>query len=362
MGQYTGGFNQAKVIDALKGRLAWRQPTMDGSPVLNSTNTESASGRYYNDGSFHPLVTIDNLKATIEDANAADDSFNTLLEDLQKAISIQAVSAVFNKTELIDQVTLFERSLNNDQLITGSSKFVGIRFKLAKGDAAAQIKSIALYFNKAITVRLYLYHDAKKQHLWTDEVVTAADDQTVHVPTTELILSNNGLYKGGYYYLGYYQDDLSDDAQAYQEQYYRSQPYCFGFDFFSAAESGDDFDRRNVATASINFGLNAEVVTFHDHTDAIVRSAHLFDNLQGLQMAYHVCKQILFAVRSNVNERILKEAFDKVGLQYELEGKVPITDVPKSTGLQDKINAEVERLRQSFNPEPKSRIVNYADY
>jgi hypothetical protein len=357
MGQYTGGFNGSRVLDCLKGRLGWKQPQTANSPQLNSDNTGSASGRYFNDGSFHPLVTIDNLKATIEDANASDDRINQVLDALQETVITQAVSAVFNQSELIEQVTLFERTLNNDTLIASSSKFVGIRFKLAPGDVSLQVLSLSLYFNQAKTFNLYLYHDAKKDFIWSQEVSSVENDQTIITPDTELILSNTGIYKSGHYYLGYFQDELGD-CQPYYEQYCRPSTYGFNWDFFQASRLAGSFDKKQVALTSYNFGLNAEVQTFHDHTDKIIRSASLFDNLIGLQMAYHVCKQIIYTARSNGNERILNEAISKIGLQFELDGKVPITDVPRSTGLQDRIDAEVTRLRKTFSPVPKSQIVS----
>lgn len=357
MGQYTNGFRQEKVVDALKSRLGWKQPTLIGSPTLNSDNLQSNSGRYFNDGSFHPIVTIDNYKATIEDPDIAEDAFNNDLEDLQGSVIMQVLSQVFNEPELIDNTELFERSLANDQLIANSSKFVGIRFRLAPGTVAMQINSLALYFNEAVSFQLYLYHESKKDPLWTDNVSAAANDQTVHIPTTELILNDAGQYKSGWFYLGYYQDQLGS-AKAYHEQYCRKKCFAFNYEFFEAEVSGDDFNRASVPTTNINFGLNAEVVTFHDHTQKIIRNAALFDNLQGLQMAYHIVKQCLYAIRSNKNERILKDQFDQYNIQYELEGKVPISDVPKSTGLQDRINKELERLKQSFFPKPKAQTVD----
>jgi hypothetical protein len=359
MGIYTNGFNQDKVIDALKSRLGWKQPTKTGSPTLNSNNTASESGRYYNDGSFHPVVTIDNLKETIEDAGIANDSFCTLLEDLQKAIALKTVTAVFNKPELIERTMLFERSLNNDQLITGSDQFVGVRFRLAKGNYAAQIKRISLFFNQAMTFQLYLYHEAKKDPLWTQLVTTVADDQTIVVPDIELILNSADFFKSGYFYLGYYQNSL-DDVKAYSEQYCRSRSLCFDWDFFNANRSGDDFERGNVALPSTNYGINAEITVFRDHTDSIVNSAALFDNAMGLQMAYHVAKQILYAVRSNVNERILKDQMDKLGLQYEMDGAIAASDVPKSWGIVQRIDEEIKRLRTTFFPDLKNQTVNLA--
>lgn len=357
MGQYTNGFNQQKVVDALKSRLGWKQPTLTGSPTLNSTNLQSKSGRYFNDGSFHPIVTIDNHKATIEDPDIAEDAYNNLLEDLQDSVIMQCLSQVFNEPELIDNTELFERSLNNDQLVTNAGKFVGIRFRLAPGTIAMEIKTIALYFNEAANFQLYLYHEAKKDPLWTDTISAIANDQTIHIPTTELILNDAGQYKSGYFYLGYYQDALAT-AKAYNEQYCRKKTFAFDYQFFEAEPSGDDFNRISVPVTSINFGLNAEVVTFHDHTQKIIRNAALFDNMQGLQMSYHVAKQMLFCVRSNKNERILKEAFQQMGLAYEMEGKVPYTDVPKSTGLQDKINKELQRMKETFFPKPKAQSVS----
>lgn len=356
---YTNGFNTDKVIDALVGRLGWKQPTKQGSPVLNSTNTQSNSGRYFNDGSFHPLATIENLKATIEDSEIADDSFNNYIEDLQNSIVMQCLTAVFNKPELIEQTRLFERSMNNDQLISNNGKFVGVRFKLSKENVALQVNSIAFYFNEAVTFTLRLYHETKKEPVWSQEVTTIANDQTIIIPETELILSSNDFYKSGYFYLGYYQDDLGT-AKAWYEQYEKEESYAFEYGFFGCEPEGDSFNKTNVSTGSYNFGLNAEVTTFRDHTEKIIRNAHLFDNAQGLQMAYHICKQILYAIRSNVNERILKEQVEKFGLMYELDGKVPLSDVPKSTGLQDKINQELNRINKTFFSEPKAQTVNLA--
>lgn len=360
MGQYTNGFSADKVMNALVGRLGWKQPdysTNGTAPALNASNLESRSSRYFNDGSFHPLVTIDNIKETIEQPDIADDAFNNLIQDLQKSIIMQSLTAVFNKPELIDNTMLFERSLNNDQLITLGDQFVGIRFKLAPGNIAAQINSISLYFNEAVSFNLYLYHDTKKDPLWSQLVTASANDYTIITPTDELILNNKDTFKSGYFYLGYFTDELGS-AKPYYEQYCRSKTLAFGFDFMQAEKTGADFNRKSIPLTGYNFGLNAEIITFKDHTDKIIRNAHLFDNIQGLQMAYHTAKQMLFCTRSNRNERILKEAYDKLGLQYELEGSVPVPEVPKSTGLQKRIDQELMRLTETFFPKAKAQTVS----
>lgn len=360
MGAYTNGFHLAKVMSAMTGRLGWKQPTQSPYAIVDTGNQASASGRYFNDGSFHPIVTIKNIKDTCEDPAISNSDFNALLTQMQKSAIMQCLSAVFDKAELIEQKTLFDRCLNYDLLIPNGSNFVGIRFRVPDPRFTVQINSLGLYFNEAATFTLYLYHDSKKDPIWQQSVTTVADDQTIITPTTELLL-NTAIndYKTGSFYLGYYQDDLAG-AQAIDEQVHEfADTKCFGFDYFQSVKTGTDFNRKQISITAYTYGINAEVSCFRDHTVAIIRNAPLFDEAVGLQMAYMVCKQVIYAAsRSNLNERALKEQMDKFGLQYELDGSVPISDVPVSSGLQKRINNILARVRQSFFPRYKSQVVD----
>lgn len=359
---YTNGFHYNKVINSLFGRIGWKQPTQAEQQIIESGNLVSKSGRYFNDGSFHPLVTIQNIKATIEDQGISNSDFNALLQTMQKSSILQCLTAVFNKPELFEQTLLFERCLNNDQVISNTGNFVGVRFKVATGDITAQITSLALYFSQAKTFTLYLYTDTKKAAIWSQVVTTVANDQQVITPETGIFLNNLiNSNKSGYYYLGYYQDDL-DNSEAIYEQSEEACTKCFGFEFFQSKKTGSDFDRKQISFTNLTFGINAEVSTFRDHTVNIIRNAYLFDEAVGLQMAYSTIKQMIYATRSNLNERIVKEALDKYGIIYELEGAAPIPDVPKSTGLKQRIDQTLKSIKKSFFPDPKAQVVNYADY
>ena len=50
---YTNGIDIANVLPELENRIGWRQPKKAGSPVLNSYNLQSKSGRFFD--SFHSL-------------------------------------------------------------------------------------------------------------------------------------------------------------------------------------------------------------------------------------------------------------------------------------------------------------------
>jgi hypothetical protein len=67
--KYSNGFDLIKVQGALLGLVGWQQPTALGSPVLSDANLTSRSGRFFNDGSFHAVVTPDNIKASQEDSS-----------------------------------------------------------------------------------------------------------------------------------------------------------------------------------------------------------------------------------------------------------------------------------------------------
>lgn len=353
---YTNGYNLAKVTTALLGRLGWKQPTQTEFAIIDAPNLASTSGRYFNDGSFHPLVTIPNIKATCDDENISDVNFNAQLVTMQKSIIMQALTAVFNRPELIEQTLLFERGLTNDQQIANGGNFVGIRFKLAPTNIAMQILSLSLYFNAAKTFNLYLFHDTKKAQLQTIPVTTVADDAVI-VELDNLFLNNLiGPYKSGFFYLGYFQNDIVPAIAYYEQKARYARANGFDYDFFQAPGSAGVFDHVNVGITSQNYGMNAEIKTFHDHTASIIRNAHLFDDVVGLQMAYHVVKQVIYAVRSNRSERILKDALDKYGIIYEIEGAAPVPDVPKSTGLKQRIDQALKSLNQSFFPavEPQS--------
>src|SRR5207237_337633 len=107
-GSYTNGYNLQKVIAALFARLGWKQPEKAGSPAIDVVNAQSNSGRYFNDGSFHALVTIENIKACMEEAGATDLNLNSYLNTLQQSIILRALNAVFDGPERIEEVKLFE--------------------------------------------------------------------------------------------------------------------------------------------------------------------------------------------------------------------------------------------------------------
>ena len=173
-----------------------------------------------------------------------------------------------------------------------------------------------------------------------------ANTQTV-VNIDSLVLSYlGGANKGGIFYLGYDQTALGS-VQAIDEQCTYNRGRCFGWQYFETANSTSLSEYGLVSTT---FGLNADISTFKDHTNAIVKKAALFDELIGLQMAAQAVETILYSTRSNKDERILKEGMGAQMAFMDLNGAAPITDSPTTVGLVKRIAREEQRVRDSFRP------------
>jgi hypothetical protein len=351
---YSNGYDVSAVYTALANRIGFRQPIGSGVPTLSSAVTTSNSGRYFQD--FHSLVTVANIKATMEQPSASDADLITYLTDLRKAAIMRSLNGVFNSVQLIDEpLKLFARQGQNDEVVENSGLFVGYKINVADiPGAGVQIDALQLYFDAAATFNVYLFKDGQLAAEWTQAVTTVANK------ITELALTDKVLNRG-IYYLGYFQDDTGA-AKAYREQVcnWNKTLYFKAEAIHADATGAATFNREEILYTADPYGLNVEMSSFKDHTIPVKRKAALFDELTGLTLAYMVIEQIIYAARSNKDERILKDQLDKIGLQLDLSGAAPISDSPQVQGLKQRIVKETNSVLKSFYPKPKATTVNLA--
>jgi len=357
---YTNGFCFAQVMSALFGRVGWLQTTTAADPVLNATNLISKSGRKFNDGSFHSLVTLKNIKGVMEQENANDAAFNAYIEGLQRAVLLRSLNGIFNEPEYLCQGLLYQRWGSQDAVIENTGKFVAWKITAPPAaDLATQIDSVSLYFTEDVTFNLYLFNDVKKTAVWVGEVTAQAWNQTV-VNLDDIVLNHiGGNNLGGVFYFGYFQDDLGT-AKAIREQYSDfvvNRPY--GATMVEATTDGAaNFVRNNIGYSVYQaYGINLHISVFRDHTWQIVKKAGLFDNVNGLQMAAQVIEMITYSTRSNGTERLLKTETSALNASLDLMGVAPVSDGPKTTGIRSQITKELERMKASFFPKAKPRSV-----
>lgn len=357
---YTNGFDYSQCISALFGRLGWRASTLSDQPVLSSNNTTSRSGRYFND--MHALVTIPNIKSVLDNPNMTDDEFNAELESIQKSVIMRCLNGVFSEKEYLEQVLLFNRLGMNDQAVTNSGLFVGYEINVAKDfDKAVQVDSATLLFDSNKTFTVYCFKDGKKTPVWSQEVTVVANESTV-VDLNDLILNYiNPSTKGSRFFLGYFQDDLGS-AKAIREQVECwNNTHVFKAEaFYSVKTSGQtDFDRDQRSYTYEPMGMNLQISSFSDWTGMIVKKSNLFDELQGLSMAYVVIERIVYSTASNGTERLLKDGIMQASAIQDLTGSAPVSDGPAPiTGLNKRMEREILRVKKSLFPIVKAQTVS----
>jgi hypothetical protein len=348
---YTNGYDFTAVIAALKDRVGFRQPLGTGAPTLTSAVTTANSGRYFQD--FHALVTVDNIKATMEQTGASDADLITYLGNLRQSAIMRCLNGVFAEKQVVEQVKLYNRYGLNDQLPDNGGLFVGFEIDIADApDVAVQFDTISVYLDSAKTFNVYLFKDGSPTAVWTQSVTSVANT------VTETVLTDKVSGRGKYY-LGYFQNDIGS-AKAYLEQVKSwAKTLWFGAKLVQAASTGaTTFNRAYRTYPALPFGLNVEMSSFRDHTKQIQRKAAMFDEAIGLTMAYMVVEQVIYAVRSNANERILKDQLDRLGIQLDLNGAAPISDGPKIQGLKQRIDQALKAVKQSFYPQAEAQTVS----
>ena len=80
----------------MTGQVGWKQYPASFTFVLSADNLKSDSGRYFQD--FSSFVTLTNIKATMEDTGATEESFNEYLTGLQRAAIASVLSALFRES------------------------------------------------------------------------------------------------------------------------------------------------------------------------------------------------------------------------------------------------------------------------
>ena len=271
---------------------------------------------------------------------------------------MSAVNAIYNQPQIVDAAKLafYRQDLPIAvQYVQNNGQFVGMKIFVGMGDYAVKLNSVQLFFNADVTFDLYLYNDQLLSSVKVKTVTAQAYSQTIIDLENDYIFNNlTSSYKGGRWYLGYYQDDIA--AQNAQAIYYNINIQDFhplAVMAFSAPVVTDihgnrNFTRNNIGQNNLMYGMNLEISTYVDATNNIVQNAHLFDELLGLQMAAKIIENIIYAYRSNATERIISNK-DALGTLYgELNQASPTTDIPYTVGLKEKINREVNRVKQAF--------------
>lgn len=349
----SNGFDIDAVYTALKERVKWK-----------SLGYASQSMRYFED--FHTLCTTEILRDLQPNATITDDSMALYLNDLARTAIFETVNAIYNAPAIIDPAKLcFYRGdwVLYPQPVANTGQFVGLKMIVAKGDYAIRFNSLELFFDKDCTFNMYLYNDMVLPPIYTLSVSALAGQQATVYLSNDAILNylTPNINKGGTVYWGYYQADV--EAQGAHAMYYSIANEQFKpcrIWAFGAPQTGEgdnrNFQRNNIGSNNLTYGLNVEVTTFNDGTNNIVQNAHLFDEAIGLSVAAKVIEAIIFSYRSNSTERNIQGLPSVETLYNELNLVRPSDDLPFSVGLKKQIERAIVQAKKSFQDNPARLI------
>lgn len=370
-GAYSNGFQLQNVLNALTGRLGWLPPTQQGVLGISSPNTISNSGRYFNDGSFHAVVDPYIIQQVQPDAQITATNFNALLLRLQQAAILRALNGVFNKREILERTMLFERFGRQDypDIPQQVPTFVGVRITAPRAfDRSMQIDSLALLFTGDASFNFYLFHDTQPGSPIATLPVTAQGGKQTIINLNQFTLNYSQFNKSGYFYFGYFQQDLPAGVMGINEIIEQ-----FNDMFEIGAVSielpqlptgpGISLDNVNVNQVSFTIkthGFNMQVSAFRDHTQSILMSPYLFDELIGLEVAAMTIEMISTSYSSNLTERITKDLIASIWKDLNAdEAKGGGDFQPRVAGLKKMIQREITRVKNEFYPRPKIATISH---
>jgi hypothetical protein len=368
-GQYSNGFQLQNVLNALTGRLGWLPPTQSGVLAIASPNTISNSGRYFNDGSFHAIVDPYIIQQVQPDTQITATNFNALLLRLQQSAILRALNGVFNKREILERKLLFERFGRQDypDIPQQVPTFVGVRLTAPRDfDRSMQVDSITLFFNGSASFNFYLFHDTQPGSPVATIQVTAIGGQQTVINLNQFTLNYSQFNKSGYYYLGYFQKDLPAGITGMNEIIEKfNDMFEFGAVPIELPQLpiGPGISLNNVDVNQVSFtikthGFNLQLSAFRDHTQSILMSPYLFDELIGLEVAAMTLEMVNTSYSSNKIERIAKDltAFLWKDLNAD-ESKGTGDFQPVVAGLKKMIQREITRVKNEFYPRQKVETI-----
>ena len=310
-----------RIKSEMFGGVGLRQTTLTGYPTINATNLEARSGLVFQDAAS--FVTIQNIYDSQQDSQVNDDGFNTYLENLQKAVILETCEKIqSNESDFVHSVNLYPYEKLFKNTLEPASRFVCFQIKNSRRtNILSRISWIELSFDSAKTFNVYLYNSNKPGSPIKFQPVATVANESVVVNLEDWDLADSETFKGGYFYWGYFEDDL-DGAKALKKDYeladYQvSTPYSIVSPMVMDY-SGTTIDVESGVETNDTYGLNFGIDTYNDYTELFIRNKSMFYQAIYYQMAEKVYNLINSSVRSNSIERLNKEAVNQMA--FELYG------------------------------------------
>lgn len=336
---------QADIINTKAvGIVGWRQSTRTGTPVVTVANIASASGLYFQ--MANGLVTVDNIKACVDDEAISDANLNTYLADIVKGALTDICHKIFSEDDHLDTGHLFKYENKFTETLTNGTDFVGFEFDLSKrNDLSVILNNVILEFDGVQSVKVLLFNSQKNVFYDSETIATVANTAKI----TPVDWRLNDLEYGGKWYVGYLRSALVSKAIKRNFQLSNLQTSFPGVSIrpvrVDSWNAETMFDPSVIIYSSDTWGMNFNLSVYKDFTQIILSNLNRFAKALQLQVCVNVVDLISNTVRSNKNERLAK----KYAI-LELDGNRNNPNLPEHVGLIKQLDREIRRLKETYYP------------
>lgn len=341
----------SKIQNALVGIVGFNQPYNPSYAIVDAENLLSDSGYFVTD---NPYAKIEYIKDNQDFLKITDTDFNLLLKDLKKRSISNVCNQVFSDYDFIDRSLLFKNASNKTVLEVLPIGFVGYRIKVtSEKNIAFKISRVLLDFDGAGTFTLLVFNSSKKEPIYTQEVTITTDHQEV---VLDWVLDNSSSTYKGDYYIGYINNNL--DVKPFKREFNNASVMTKFNDVCIEKVSvinhltGTLFDLQKVEGLSQHDGLNFDISVYEDFTDFVINNKNLFAKAVCLDMVIQCMQMYLSSLRSNRNQMIAEQLYEKV--IAELEGTNPDSVIrvkgmkPQLIGEISSIRKEIQKMKKGF--------------
>lgn len=368
-------FNPSTIETNFSGLIGFRQHYNAGYDRIDSDVSTALSGLYI-DSSAHSLLTIENISAIAENFSKTDVSayssttsygkgdivkdativyeslaisnlnnapassptkwrvtnlLSAYLRRVLKSASINLFNAVFSQKKLyevaktlLSDTSLYEGVGNLSRKIGKLSRFVGFRFIPKFPDTVISISWAGFQFDTVNpTFKLYVYHSSQNDPIKQIDInlATAISFSWKELAETiSLPFGSNDKNTKGYYYVGYYEDDLAGQA-IWKEQGFSgsSCASCNNLDTYLWKQWSKYFvvqpmyvenawlyvdkklfnEEKAIELNNQNWGLNFKIQVSCDVTDLICRNKFSFTDALKKQVVHDMLRDMAYSMRDN---------------------------------------------------------------
>lgn len=360
-------FNITIIKQQLANLVGFRSETGYSLP---STLTATSTSLVVND--HHPLLSLtvlDNVRP--ENMTLADFLTNIRDAAISKTINDLVTKKALDKTNktILSELQIFDSTASYKNLESKTGRFVGWVIRPYKFEYLKhKIAKVGLQLLEADTFNLYVYHSSKTAPIQTIPInyTTPRSVQWIDLQTPLLLSYTEQDTSGGYYYIGYYEDDLAPSNNAIYKEHYLDRRPCGGcspynyswytqwssyFKIQTAYVNSDklnndlsNFEVRDLQFQNNrNYGLNFKMTSYCDITDFIVEYKDLITYALLDRLAIDLLRYIeMSPTRNNVVSDIMsKESY------IAINGNVSENGVIKVKGLMQEYDQKLAAL--NFN-------------